>query len=271
MHYYQFNIGDYYSHTTHLQPFEDLAYRRIIDLYYLNERPLNGCPTTVAREIGLVQQGDAVSYVLERFFVQNDDLDWVHERIESDIVMYKAKHKQAKAAGKASAKARKNKTLEQPLNDRSTTVQPTNNHNPITINHKPLTNVKDPKTCQAGAMTVVKKSEVEQVFDYWVSVMGKSPQTVKVTPKRTKAINDRLKDGYELTTLLRAIDGCKLDDFSMGNNDRGKPFNDIELICRSGEKLESFYEMSKAEQKRPMSKISNTNFNNMKNINLDEL
>ena len=39
MHYYSFNIGDYASHTRHLTAIEDLAYRRLLDLYYLHEQP----------------------------------------------------------------------------------------------------------------------------------------------------------------------------------------------------------------------------------------
>ena len=34
MHFYQFNIGDYASHTRHLNPIEDIAYRRLLDIYY---------------------------------------------------------------------------------------------------------------------------------------------------------------------------------------------------------------------------------------------
>ncbi|NDH69342.1 MAG: DUF1376 domain-containing protein, partial [Gammaproteobacteria bacterium] len=33
MHYYQFHIGDYKSHTHHLSLLEDLAYRRLLDFY----------------------------------------------------------------------------------------------------------------------------------------------------------------------------------------------------------------------------------------------
>ncbi|MCP4984979.1 MAG: YdaU family protein, partial [Colwellia sp.] len=40
MHYYQFNIGDYTSHTSHLDPLEDIAYRRMLDWVYLHESPL---------------------------------------------------------------------------------------------------------------------------------------------------------------------------------------------------------------------------------------
>ena len=40
MHYYQFNIGDYAKATRHLTNDEDLAYRRLIELYYDTEKPL---------------------------------------------------------------------------------------------------------------------------------------------------------------------------------------------------------------------------------------
>ena len=73
MHYYQFNIGDYASHTSRLSPIEDLAYRRLLDLYYLNEQPLNGCSTDVAREIGLVGHLLSVEYVLSKFFTFEND------------------------------------------------------------------------------------------------------------------------------------------------------------------------------------------------------
>jgi len=44
MHYFNFNIGDYASHTRHLSLMEDLAYRRLIDAYYLAEKPFTGTP-----------------------------------------------------------------------------------------------------------------------------------------------------------------------------------------------------------------------------------
>ena len=78
--------------------------------------------------------------------------------------------------------------------------------------------------------------------------MGKNLSTSKLTPKRDKAIKARLKEGYTIEQIKAAIDGCRNDPFSMGHNDRQKPFNDIELICRNGEKLESFLEGHVAKQ-----------------------
>ena len=42
MNYFPFNVGDYSVHTAHLEPMEDLAYRRLLDQYYLREGKRRG-------------------------------------------------------------------------------------------------------------------------------------------------------------------------------------------------------------------------------------
>ena len=135
MHYYQFNIGDYVSHTRHLSPIEDIAYRRLLDAYYLSERPLNSGLTSVARQIGLRDYEQEVKIVLEEFFKLSDD-GWINTRADKEIAHFHSKIQQASRAGKASAERRSNA--------RSTDVQPTNNHKPITNNHKPKNTVAPP-------------------------------------------------------------------------------------------------------------------------------
>ena len=49
MHYFQFNIGDYARDTAHLTEMEDLAYRRMLDLYYRAEGPLPSSIDEIAR------------------------------------------------------------------------------------------------------------------------------------------------------------------------------------------------------------------------------
>lgn len=144
MHYYQFNIGDYASHTSRLTPIEDLAYRRMLDLYYLNEQPLNGCTTDVAREIGLHDHVSEVSYILNKFFTKTET-GFSQKRIDLEIKKYKSNAKNKSKAGVASAKARRAKALsvvtgvEQALNTNSTGEQLNINHKPLTNNHKPIT------------------------------------------------------------------------------------------------------------------------------------
>jgi uncharacterized protein YdaU (DUF1376 family) len=131
MHYFNFNIGDYASHTRHLSLLEDLAYRRLIDAYYLAEKPFTGSPADIAKDIGMTSQIEEVYYVLTKFFEQSDDGTWFNKRCDEEIAHYHGKHQQAIRAGKASAEAR--------LSKRSTSVQLTNNQEPITKNHiKPI-------------------------------------------------------------------------------------------------------------------------------------
>jgi uncharacterized protein YdaU (DUF1376 family) len=172
MHYYQFNIGDYASHTSRLKPIEDLAYRRMLDLYYLNEQPLNLCLSDVAREIGLTDYLDEVTYVLNKFFIQTE-FGFLQKRIDLEIKKYKLNHKSKIKAGKASAKARQVKAssvetpVEHPLNISATSDELNINHKTLTINHKTLTNnqelvVKDTGTKAKRFMP----PSLDQVINY---------------------------------------------------------------------------------------------------------
>ena len=146
MHYYQFNIGDYVSHTRHLSPVEDIAYRRLLDAYYLQERPLNSSPTAVARQIGMREYESEVVLVLEEFFNLGKD-GWTNSRADKEIEHYHSKIQQASRAGKASAERRLNGRS----TDTSTDVQPTNKQEPITNNQKPKSQKKAPAVlCPAG-------------------------------------------------------------------------------------------------------------------------
>jgi len=124
MHYYQFNIGDYASHTRHLNLLEDLAYRRLLDTYYLHEQPLNADSTMVARQIGMREHADVVDAILNEFFELVDGC-FVNLRADKEIQAYRGKIEQASRAGKASAERRSNA--------RSADVQPNIKQEPLTI------------------------------------------------------------------------------------------------------------------------------------------
>ena len=125
MHFYSFNIGDYASHTRHLTPMEDLAYRRLLDIYYLHEQPLNERSTTVARAINMREHEAEVVSVLEEFFELVEGTGWVNRRADEEIAKYHNRLEAASRAGKASAERRSNA--------RSTTVQPNNKQETINI------------------------------------------------------------------------------------------------------------------------------------------
>lgn len=110
MHYYQFNIGDYMSHTKGLQPFEDLAYRRLLDECYLHESPLPASVDEVARQICMPDHQKEVEYVLGKFFTETPK-GYVNCRAQKEIKKYKANRKKKSDAGKLSGKARRSKAL----------------------------------------------------------------------------------------------------------------------------------------------------------------
>lgn len=142
MNYYAFHIGDYAAHARCLSLMEDLAYRRLLDAYYLAERPFNGSASDVAREVGMRDQLEAVEYVLGKFFVRSGDT-WTNKRADQEIAKYADKKQKASDAGKASAQRRasgRSTPVEEKATDvgkEATDVQLTNNQEPITNN--PLT------------------------------------------------------------------------------------------------------------------------------------
>lgn len=85
---------------------------------------------------------------------------------------------------------------------------------------------------------VAASADVVAVFDYWRIAMGHA--AAKLDKKRSKAIGARLSDGYTVADICRAVDGCKLSPHHMGQNESKTVYDDIELICRDGPKLDGF-------------------------------
>tara|TARA_A200000113_G_scaffold127453_1_gene114695 strand:- start:1049 stop:1933 length:885 start_codon:yes stop_codon:yes gene_type:complete len=103
---------------------------------------------------------------------------------------------------------------------------------------------RDVDTSHGASSTSAKRSELDnqvlEVYEHWMHKMHKNPKTTLLSPKRKRCIQARIKDGYALEDIKRAIDMCALSAFHMGSNDNKKQYNDIELICRNSEKLEFF-------------------------------
>jgi uncharacterized protein YdaU (DUF1376 family) len=126
MHYYQFHIGDYRAATAHLSNDEDLAYRRLLDMYYDTEDPIPIDTDWVARRLRLNSQ--VIISVLQDMFVLSD-LGWHHARCDKEISVYKG----FSDAGKRGAAKRWGKAGDSPP---ITPPIATINQEPITNNHK---------------------------------------------------------------------------------------------------------------------------------------
>ena len=205
MHYFQFNIGDYASHTRHLSLMEDLAYRRLLDLYYLKDGEIYGDEAEVARQIGMRDEVAAVKQVLQDFFTINEDR-WSHDRCDAEIAHFRQKSEKASNAGKASAQRR--------LNGRSTDVQPTNNQEPITNNQDISSSNED-----VSAEPLITVDEVVRAWNDLASDRD-LPKVVKITPSRRKQIQARIRE-YSADDWSTAMSAIYRSKFLCGENDRG--------------------------------------------------
>lgn len=68
---YKFHVKAYHKNTDHLQDADDLAYRRMLDIYYTTEKPL---PLEIEKIVEAVKLDlDIVLPVLEEFFYVAED------------------------------------------------------------------------------------------------------------------------------------------------------------------------------------------------------
>jgi uncharacterized protein YdaU (DUF1376 family) len=132
MHYYPFHVSDYIHDTAHLSNEEDLAFRRLLDLYYTQEKPIPNKTQEVARRIRMAKQIGAVQTVLEEFFDFDMEQDvWFHKRCDETIAAYQAKAQRNREVGKLGGRPKSNPQETQTVSKQNP------NQEPITNNHKP--------------------------------------------------------------------------------------------------------------------------------------
>lgn len=163
MHYYQFNIGDYSSHTNHLTITEDIAYRRMIDWCYLHESPLPQDVEKIAKNIRMREHCKCIADVLQEFFVLKED-GYHNARIDSEIKNYKSlSTKRKKAANKrwaTSGKASRGDASALQVDCTSNAKQ-----EPLTNNHKPLNKFIPPSVDDVKKYCLERKNGIDaQVF-----------------------------------------------------------------------------------------------------------
>lgn len=103
------------------------------------------------------------------------------------------------------------------------------------------THVEPPAPLRLAPAGPKQPGRVEAVFEHWRKAM-KKPPGAKLNGKRRRAVEARLREGYTVEDLCRAVDGCALSPYHMGQNDQHKRYDDLELICRDGPRTEGFIE-----------------------------
>lgn len=153
MHHYPHHIGDYRTHTAHLTMLEDGAYRRLLDIYYMHEKPLPPDVSAVQRLASARTKDEkvAVEAVLREFFTLEED-GWHQGRADEEVAAYQERADSARRNGKGGGRPKK--TQPKPSDNRpgyfsvsktadlETQAEPseklTGNREPGTVNREPV-------------------------------------------------------------------------------------------------------------------------------------
>ena len=187
MHYYQFNIGDYKAATSHLSNEEDLAYRRLLDMYYDSENKIPLDTEWVSRRIRVA--ASVIRDVLNDMFVKHED-GYFHHRCDDAIKQYHAMAQKNRANGKGGGRPRNN-----PVGIQS---QPSDNPKvTLTINDKPITNKK-------ATEVAPPKGVSPEVWNEFVA--HRKSKKARVTPLVIDGISKQAtKAGWTLENALKEV------------------------------------------------------------------
>lgn len=217
MHYYKFNIGDYARSTRHLSNEEDLAYRRLIDMYYENEAPIPLETQWVARRIRVA--AEVVDIVLQDMFERTED-GWKHARCEADIADYHKSAQRNRENGKRGGRPKSvgKKPTENPVGSQSDA-----SGNPVvtlTTNHKPLTTNQDILSIESMPETDVSDTfdpkDVVEVWNELALKIGK-PKVRDLTPERRQLLKGRMSQ-YALDDFVVVFNNIERSPFLRGDH-----------------------------------------------------
>jgi len=90
VHSYVHHLGDWAAHTASLSWLESAAYHKLIEAYYIAERPLPGNVIELCRIIGALSwhQREAVSNVLSRYFTLEADGCFHQKRCDEELARH---------------------------------------------------------------------------------------------------------------------------------------------------------------------------------------
>ena len=108
MIWYKFHLGDYITHTTHLSDAEDLAYRRLLDLYYMSEKQIPLNTESVSRKIRI--DLDITEAILDEFFERTDE-GYFNGRCDAEIARYNKQVETNRSLGKKGGRPKKTETV----------------------------------------------------------------------------------------------------------------------------------------------------------------
>lgn len=91
----------------------------------------------------------------------------------------------------------------------------------------------------------VDTADIRAVFDHYRSLHPLAHRKPHSKMPEWGKIRARLAEGYSAQDLCDAIDGCHRSPYHSGDNEAGRRYQSLELICRDGGKVLQFMEVPK--------------------------
>ena len=99
MHYFKYHIGDFAIASRHMTPLENIAYIRMLELYYDTETPIVNDVTRISKRIGMREYIEEIQSVIDEFFIAEDG-GLVNLNAKKEIRAYQENAEKARANGR---------------------------------------------------------------------------------------------------------------------------------------------------------------------------
>lgn len=186
-----------------------------------------------------------------------------HNPSKAEVLLKKEKLREAgrkggsvsrgQASTQAMASANPQAMAEQTLEAFSSTLGKSlslSDHDHVTAAQRDKRSQKGPQAAPApgaregsSGKTSAKADDIQAVFAAWVAARRDhhpAGSTPKLDVGRRKAIADRLREGHDVPTLVRAVEGIWRSAWHRGENDRRQSYTDLTLALRDAEHVERF-------------------------------
>jgi uncharacterized protein YdaU (DUF1376 family) len=212
--WYKFHLGDYITHTTHLSDAEDLAYRRLLDLYYMSEKPIPLNTESVSRKIRI--DLDITELVLGEFFDKTEN-GYFNYRCDAEISKYQAQVANNQRLGKLGGRPKKTESItesEPKVNPKKIQIK-NNISSQTTMSSRfnefwsswPTSKRKVAKsTCETKWLKLKLDNVADQILSHVNSIKGSEQWTSGYEPAPLTYINQRRwEDGVAEQSFSRRV------------------------------------------------------------------
>jgi len=207
--YYEHHLGDYMRSAAHLSMLEHGAYRRLLDVYYSTELPIQAAQ---AERLVCARSQDeraAVRAVLTEFFTQDGD-GWRHARCDEEIQRYHEKQDKARKSAESRwnkpAPCERNANAMRTHSEGNAKAMLTNNQEPITKESKePTTLVADSADADPAVIVPADESAtrrkrtaipcpVQVIADLWDECLPELRSPIVWNDSRRTAVATRWRE-----------------------------------------------------------------------------